>query len=86
MEISVSLPREHLNFLDSYTPVHQVSRSAAVRQAVELLRRSELSSDYAAAFDEWADGGHHEAWDATAADGPTTEVSSATPKATISGR
>ena len=69
MKISVSLTREHLEFLDSYTRVHQASRSAAVRQAVELLRLSELSSDYAAAFDEWADGGHHEAWEATAADG-----------------
>lgn len=69
MKISVSLSRQHLEFLDSYTRVHQASRSAAVRRAVELLRVSELSPDYEAAFDEWADHGHHEAWDATVADG-----------------
>ena len=69
MKINVSLSRKHLEILDSYTRVHQVSRSAAVRRAVELLRVSELSSDYAAAFDEWTDQGHHEAWDAAVADG-----------------
>lgn len=69
MKISISLSREDLEFLDSYSRVHQVSRSAAVRRAVGLLRVSELSSAYADAFDEWADHGHDEAWDATAADG-----------------
>lgn len=69
MRISVTLSREYLEFLDSYSRAHQTSRSAAVRRAVRLLRLSELLSDYAAAFDEWADHGHEEAWDATVADG-----------------
>ncbi|MDE0188147.1 MAG: ribbon-helix-helix protein, CopG family [bacterium] len=69
MKISISLSSEDLAFLDSYARVHQASRSAAVRRAVGLLRVSELSSDYAAAFDEWADHGHGEEWDATVADG-----------------
>lgn len=69
MKISISLSSEDLAFLDSYARVHQVSRSAAVRRAVGLLRVSELSSAYAAAFDEWADDGHDETWDATVADG-----------------
>ena len=69
MKISVSLSSEDLEFLDSYSRVHQASRSAAVRRAVGLLRLTELSSDYAAAFDEWVDHGHNEAWDATVADG-----------------
>ncbi len=69
MKISVSMSREDLAFLDTYTRAHQMSRSAAVRRAVRLLRLSELSSDYAAAFDEWAGHGHEEAWDATVADG-----------------
>ncbi len=69
MRISVTLSREDLEFLDSYSRAHRASRSAAVRRAVRLLRLSELSSDYAAAFDEWADHGDKEAWDATAADG-----------------
>ena len=69
MKISISLSSEDLEFLDSYARAHQASRSAAVRRAVGLLRTSELSADYAAAFDEWADHGHDEAWDATRADG-----------------
>ena len=69
MKISLDLSSEDIAFLDSYTRIHKLSRSAAVRRAVGLLRVSELSSDYAAAFDEWADLGHQEAWDATVADG-----------------
>lgn len=65
MKTGGSLSREDIEFLDMYKRVHRASRSAAVG----LLRLSELSSDYAAAFDEWADGGHEEAWDATVADG-----------------
>ena len=68
-KISVSLSTEDLEFLDSYTRAHQASRSAAVRRAGRLLRLSELSSDYAAAFDELTDHGHEEAWDAVVADG-----------------
>ena len=69
VNMNVSLSREDLEFLDSYTRAHQTSRSAAVRRAIGLLRLSELSSDYAAAFDEWADHGPEEAWDASVADG-----------------
>ena len=69
MKMSVSLSREDVEFLDSYSRAHHTSRSAALRRAVRLLRLSELSSEYAAAFDEWTDGGHQEAWDATVADG-----------------
>ena len=69
MKISISLSSQDLEFLDSYSRVHKASRSAVVRRAVGLLRVSELSSDYAAAFDEWADHGHDEAWEATVADG-----------------
>ena len=69
MKISVSLSREDLEFLDSYKRAHQSSRSAAVRRAVGLLRLSELSSDYAAAFEEWTGDSHNEVWDAAIADG-----------------
>ena len=69
VKMNVSLSTEDLEFLDTYTRAHQTSRSAAVRRAIGLLRLSELSSDYAAAFDEWADHDYEEAWDASVADG-----------------
>ena len=37
--------------------------------AIGLLRAADLSSDYAAAFDEWADDTENRAWDAAVADG-----------------
>ena len=70
MKLSISLPAEDVEFLDSYARVHRIaSRSAAVHRAIGFLRASELSSDYAAAFDEWADHGEDEVWDAALADG-----------------
>ena len=70
MKISISLPEEDVEFLDSYASVHRIaSRSAAVHRAIELLRAAELASDYAAAFDEWADDAENRAWDAAVTDG-----------------
>ena len=70
MKVSVSLPEEDVEFLDSYARGHQVaSRSAVVHRAIALLRAADLASDYAAAFDEWADDGESRAWDAVTADG-----------------
>ena len=40
-----------------------------LHRAIRLLRSSELSHDYAAAFGEWADSGDEAAWEAVAADG-----------------
>ena len=70
MKVSVSIPDEDVEFLDSYVRDHRVaSRSAALHRAIRLLRASELSQDYAAAFGEWADSGGEAAWEAVAADG-----------------
>jgi len=70
MKVSVSLPEEDVEFLDTYAREHRVaSRSAVLHQAVGLLRATELSSDYAAAFDEWANESESEMWDAVIADG-----------------
>ena len=65
MKVSVSLPAEDIEFLDDYlhrrgTP----SRSAALHEAIDLLRRDELEDAYAAA---WSDA--DEAWDVVVADG-----------------
>ena len=43
------------------------SRSAAVHDAIRLLRESRLADAYAEAFDAWSD----DEWDATSADGVT---------------
>ena len=70
MKVSVSLPGEDVEFLDTYARGHRIaSRSAVVHRAIGLLRAAELSSDYAAAFDEWADDAESQAWDVVAADG-----------------
>ena len=73
MKVSVSIPEEDVEFLDSYAQSHQIaSRSAALHRAIRLLRASELSSDYAAAFEEWADNNEDQAWDVAVSDGLAT--------------
>ncbi|MCP3855310.1 MAG: antitoxin [Actinomycetia bacterium] len=69
MKVSVSIPDEDVEFLDHYTKTHRVaSRSAALHRAIRLLRASELSEDYAAAFTEWVDDSANDAWDNAVAD------------------
>ena len=70
MKVSVSLPDEDVEFLDSYVRDQgMASRSAALHEAVRLLRASEVSQDYAAAFEDWAGSDDETAWEAAAADG-----------------
>lgn len=70
MKLSVSLAADDVAYLDAYAAEHGLgSRSAAVAQAVELLRRARLADDYAQAIDEWEAGEDGELWDATAPDG-----------------
>ena len=55
MKVSVSVPDEDVEFLDNYVKTHRfASRSAAVQRAIRLLRASELTDSYAAAFAEWS--------------------------------
>jgi hypothetical protein len=75
MKLSVSLSELDVAFLDQYARQHDVdSRSAVVQRAVVLLRASELSDDYAAAWEEWEP--EAEAWESTVADGLNPEDSS----------
>lgn len=70
MKISVSLPDDDVAFLDSYAEAQGgTSRSAALHEAVALLRTAHLMNDYAQAFDEWIDSGEADIWDAAIADG-----------------
>lgn len=66
MKVSLSLSTEDLAFLDDQTRTGVYSsRSAAVQDAVRVLREERLADAYVAAFAEPAD----DAWDAASADG-----------------
>jgi len=70
MKLSVSLSAQDVALLDQYARAAGLSsRSAAVQQAIRLLRLADLEDDYAAAWDEWESAGEQALWDATAADG-----------------
>jgi Arc/MetJ-type ribon-helix-helix transcriptional regulator len=68
MKVSVSLPEEDVEFLDSYARSEGIpSRSAVVHKAVGLLRASELGAAYEEAFAAWSD--EDTSWDVVTADG-----------------
>lgn len=70
MKLSVSLTDEDVALMDDYLGRSGLqSRSAVIRRALQLLRQPDLEEDYAAAWDEWASSGEHEAWESTIADG-----------------
>jgi len=70
MKVSVSLPDEDIEFLDSYAASQGIaSRSAALHRAVRLLRASELGAEYEAAWSEWSQSDAGELWDVTGRDG-----------------
>jgi len=70
MKVSVSLPGEDVQFLDDYVTERGLeSRSAALQQAVRLLRTGELGAAYEAAWDEWEADAENSAWDEAVGDG-----------------
>jgi Arc/MetJ-type ribon-helix-helix transcriptional regulator len=70
MKMSVSLPQEDVEFLDTYVKDRSAeSRSAALHEAVGLLRTAQLAGAYEDAWTSWADSGDAESWDAASADG-----------------
>jgi Arc/MetJ-type ribon-helix-helix transcriptional regulator len=66
MKISVSLPDDDIRFLDERG---SGNRSAVLHEAVELLRRRDLSTQYAEAFTEWNESGEATVWEQSSADG-----------------
>ncbi len=63
MKVSVSIPDEDVEFLDDYGKAHHIeSRSAVLHRAIRLLRSSELSEAYAAAFAEWTEDSANDVW------------------------
>lgn len=69
MKVSVSLPDDDVAFVDRYAEDHGTTRSAAIHQAVQMLRRRDLAADYEAANDEWVASGEADLWDAATGDG-----------------
>jgi Arc/MetJ-type ribon-helix-helix transcriptional regulator len=70
MKVSVSLPDEDIEFLDSYARAQGVaSRSAVLHRAVGLLRASQLGDAYEEAWRSWEGSGDAGAWESAAADG-----------------
>jgi Arc/MetJ-type ribon-helix-helix transcriptional regulator len=70
MKMSVSLPEEDVEFLDTYVRDHAAgSRSAALHKAVDLLRAAQLAGAYEDAWASWESSGDAEVWDIAVADG-----------------
>lgn len=69
MKVSVSLPDEDVEFLDSYAQSQGLgSRSAVLHKAVRLLRGAELAPAYEDAFASWEDSEDATYWDVTTGD------------------
>lgn len=70
MKLSVSLSAADVAVLDAYAEATRLpSRSAAVQQAIRLLREATLEQDYADAWADWEARGEADRWEATAPDG-----------------
>jgi Arc/MetJ-type ribon-helix-helix transcriptional regulator len=69
MKVSVSLPDEDVEFLDTYAQAQGLpSRSAVLHKAVRLLRGVELAPAYEDAFLSWEASPDAEKWDITSSD------------------
>lgn len=70
IKLSISLAEEDVEVLDRYVKTAGVaSRSAAIQEAIQMLRYPALEDAYAAAWDEWQASGEASAWDVTTGDG-----------------
>lgn len=70
MNVTVSLPDDDVEFLDSYAQARGMeSRSAVVHEAVALLRVTHLGDAYEDAWDSWEAADEARAWEAVTADG-----------------
>jgi len=69
MKVSISLPDEDVEFLDSYAQAQGLpSRSAVLHKAVRLLRGVELAPAYEEAFLSWDEAEDAAVWDVTVGD------------------
>lgn len=72
VKISATLPLSDLRFLEGYMKDAGFSRSRALQDAVQALRKQSLEAAYLEADEEWyADSDTAEAWATTDTDGLT---------------
>lgn len=70
MKLSISVTEADVALLDQYARAAGLrSRSAAVQQAIHLLRQVDLEDEYAAAWAEWESSGERTAWEGAVGDG-----------------
>ena len=70
MKVSVSLPEDDVEFLDSYAHAQGIpSRSAALHKAVALLRAAQLGAAYEEAWEGFRASGDADAWEIAIGDG-----------------
>ena len=70
MKISVSLPEEDVGFVDEYMErTGSASRSAAIHDAIALLRNASLEDAYLVAWQEWESDGEADVWEIAVGDG-----------------
>ncbi|MEV6605068.1 ribbon-helix-helix domain-containing protein [Kutzneria sp. NPDC051319] len=70
MKLSVSLPEEDVGFVDEYVKhTGSSSRSAAIHDAIALLRSASLEDAYLVAWQEWESDGEAEVWEIAVGDG-----------------
>ena len=70
MKVSISLPDEDVEFLDSYAHAQGIgSRSAVLQKAVGLLRATQLGEAYEEAWRSWEGSEDAAAWESADADG-----------------
>ncbi len=68
--MSVSLPEEDIEFLDTYVKDQSAaSRSAALHKAVGLLRAAQLADAYEDAWASWSASDDPGAWESALTDG-----------------
>jgi len=70
MKLSVSLTEADVALLDDHARKSGLgSRSAALRQAIRLLPRTDLEDAYAQAWEAWDAAGERAAWEGVTGDG-----------------
>ena len=70
VKVSISLPKADIEFLNSYARGQGIaSRSAAIHDAVGLLRNAQLGDAYEEAWYAWASTGDAGEWEPVTSDG-----------------
>jgi Arc/MetJ-type ribon-helix-helix transcriptional regulator len=68
-KLSVSLPDADVELIDALATRFDGNRSAAVHDALRVVREQQAGADYERAMLEWESTGDASAWDGAVADG-----------------